>query len=119
MDLTRNVREALERTRTLPEIHTVRVAFSGHPENRGGSTRSAPAVDEETQEMIEDVIAGLRGLGWTKEQAKIRTSRAFARLTEESTEPIDTQRLLLASIRGRTGGKATDRKGRSWSKVKG
>ena len=69
--------------------------------------------------MIEDVIAGLRGLGWTKEQAKIRANRAYTRLVEESSEPIDIQRLLLASIRGRTGGKAADRKGRSWSNVTG
>ena len=49
---------------------------------------------------MEDVVAGLRGLGWTKEAAKTRVARAHARLLERTEEPIDVETLLRAAVRG-------------------
>ena len=87
------MREELERTRALPQVRVVEAAsLSGHPENpEGASARPAPEMD--------DAIAGLVGLGWTKAQAAARVTRARERLAENSGEAVDITRLLAEAVR--------------------
>ena len=93
-DLARRMREELERTRALPQVRVVEAAsLSGHPENPEGASALGPASE------MDDAIAGLVELGWTKAQARARVTRARERLAEKSGEPVDITRLLAEAVR--------------------
>ena len=58
-------------------------SLSGHPENPEGASALGPAPE------MDDAIAGLVELGWTKVQARARVTRARERLAENSGEAVD------------------------------
>ena len=93
-DLARRMREELERTRALPQVRLVEAAsLSGHPENPEGASALGPASE------MDDAIAGLVELGWTKAQATTRVTRALERLAENSGEAVDVTRVLAEAVR--------------------
>ncbi len=93
-DLARRMREELERTRALPQVRVVEAAsLSGRPENPEVASALGPAPE------MDDAIAGLVGLGWTKAQATARVTRARERLAENSGEAVDITRLLAEAVR--------------------
>ena len=88
------MREELERTRALPQVRVVVAAsLSGHPENPEGDSALGPASE------MDDAIAGLVGLGWTKAQATARVTRARERLAGNSGEAVDITRVLAEAVR--------------------
>jgi hypothetical protein len=93
----------LEVTSARGEVTSARgevTSARGEVQGAGGVSRMGP--DEETEEMREDIVCALVGLGYSQKAATLRVDRALAAFRERNQKPSEEE-LLRETQRQRAG----------------